>query len=528
MSVPIEKLQLQTLLCERVFVKWVDQSGTPFTLGSCLYDNKQNPKFVMTARCDMEGHIHIHFSLPVSVKLAGKDQRMEMLLVVPPDADFASASTPLPISNLDDLSFLDASALHEAGISESEHVILIRFDLTEKGFVITKRKASPTIRLSNSTSDKLIRSLESLSNMTVFSVYIRPNDYARQGLKELCKRLGNTATSTPKVNMEDMYVQQGAMLVEWGRFIYRTPQDTVPPPYTERPTQLLPEVQVPQSPPSIFENETLSINTSEAAIAETPTRTPMSSNHTPVLHGMFSSGAEDSLDSEVDLDNIEEDPRYIEEDSRYIEMDFGVNSDEEYLANLNSRELSQQFKHDLAVPKMLRSKFVEWLNRAITINPNVYEHKHLITKLSILGNCVRTSNTRVFDATRPWCSALLFYDPSDSDNTLELWEEKNRWLISDMAELIKWANGFHCGAEMSSPLVNDFVKLGNAARTLALSAGQDKAEYIHQKSVCIVHVFVEYGKADASISRENIKPVSRKRFTLETHSNKSKRVQISS
>ncbi|PQE15152.1 hypothetical protein CJF31_00007234 [Rutstroemia sp. NJR-2017a BVV2] len=528
MSVPIEKLQLQTLLCERVFVKWVDQSGTPFTLGSCLYDNKQNPKFVMTARCDMEGCIHVHFSLSVSVKLAGKDQRMEMLLVVPPDADFASASTPLPISNLDDISFLDASALHEAGISESEHIILVRFELLEKGFVVTKKKASPTIRLSNSTSDKLIRSLESLSNTTVFSVYIRPNDYARQSLKELCKRLSSTATGTHNTNMKEMYVQQGAMLVEWSRFMYRNQQDTIPPPYTERPTEILPAVQVAQSPPIIFERETLSIDTSEAAITETPTRTPFSSEPTPVLHGIFSSSAEDSLDSEVDLDNIEEDSRNVEQDSRYIEMDFDLDSDEEYLANLNSRELSQQFKHDLAVPKMLESKLVEWVNGAMRLNPNVYEHKHLITKLLILGNCVRTSNARVFDATRPWCSALLFYDPLDSENTLELWEERNRWLISDMARLIKWANEFHYGAEMTSLLVNDFVKLGNAARTFALRLGQDKAEYNHQKSVCVVRVLVEFDKPDASISRENVKPVSRKRYTLENHSNKSKRVQISS
>jgi hypothetical protein len=535
MSVPLEKLQLQTLLCERVFVKWVDQSGTPFTLGSCLYDNKQNPKFVMTARCDVEGYVHVHFSLSVSVKLAGKDQRMEMLLVVPPDADFASASTPLPISNLDDISFLDASALHEAGISESEHVILVRFELLEKGFVITKKKASPTIRLSNSTPDKLIRSLESLSNMTEFSVYIRPNDYARQGLKDLCKRLGSTATATPKTNMKEMYVEQGAMLVEWSRFIYRHQQDKVPPPYTERPTQLLPAVQVAQSPPVISGRETLSIDTSEEAITETPTRTPFSSKTTPVLHGIFSSSAEDSLDSEVDLDNIEEDSRhteedsrYTEEDSRYIEMDFDLDSDEEYLANLNSRELSQQFNHDLAVPKMLESKLVEWVKGAMRLNPHVYEHKHLITKLLILGNCIRTSNARVFDATIPWCSALLFYDPLDSENTLELWEDRNRWLISDMASLIKWANGFHYGAEMTSSLVNDFVKLGNTARTFALRPGQDKSEYLDQKGVCVVRVLVEFSKADAGISRENVKPISRKRYTMESHSNKSKRIQISS
>ncbi|KAB8300814.1 hypothetical protein EYC80_002742 [Monilinia laxa] len=454
----------------------------------------------------------------VSIKLAGKDQQMEMLLVVPPNADFTNAFTPLLKSNIDDLSFLDASALHEAGISESEHVILIRFHLTAKGFVVMKKKTSPIIRPSNNTSNKLIRSLESLSDMTIFSVYIRPNDYAREGLKELCKRLSNTSTAIHKINMKEMYVQQGAMLVEWDRFMYQNRQDTLPPPYTDNPNRLLLEVQVPQSPPIIFEKEKPTINTIEVAIAETPTRTPVSPNPKPVLHGIFSS-VEESSDSEVSLEDIEE-------DSRYIEMEFDVGSDEEFLANLNSRELSQQFKHDLAVSKMLESRFVEWVNGAITINPNVYEHKHLITKLLILSDCVRTSNARVFDATRPWCSALLFYDPFDSDNTVELWEEKNRWLISDMAKLIKWANEFHYGAEISSLLINDFVKLGSAARTFALHPGYDKAEYSAQKSVCIVRVLVEFGKLGAC--RKN-KSVSRKGHALEIHSNvSSKRAKTSS
>ena len=415
MSVPIEKLQLQNLLCERVFVKWVNQSGTPFTLGSCLHHNKQNPKFVMRAGCDMEGHIHIHFSLMVSIKVAGKRQQMEMLLVVPPDADFASASTPLPISNLNDLSFLDASALHEAGISESEHIILLRFDLTARGFVVTKKKTSATIKPTNSTSNKLTRSLESLSNMITFNVYIRPNDYAREGLKEICKRLSSTGTGTGihKTDMVEMYVQQGAVPVDWARFMYHDRRDITPPPYIENSTRLLAEVQAPQSPPITFEKETPSVNTVEVVVAETPTRTPIGPSPTPVLNGIFSSGVEEPLDSEVDLDDIEE-------DSRHLEMDFDVDSDEEFSANLNSRELSQQLKHDLAVPKALKSEFVEWVNGAMTINTNVYEHKRLITKLSILGDCVRTSNGRVFDATRPWCSALFFYDPIDSDNTPEL------------------------------------------------------------------------------------------------------------
>ena len=72
------------------------------------------------------------------------------------------------------------------------------------------------------------------------------------------------------------------------------------------------------------------------------------------------------------------------------------------------------------------------------------------------------------------------------------------------------------------------MKLGSTARTFALQPGHDKAEYSLQKSVCVVRVLVEFGKPGASVSRENSKSVSRKRGTLETHSNVSKRVMISS
>jgi hypothetical protein len=510
MSVPIEKLQLAKLLDERVFVKWVDQSGTTSTLGSCLYGNKQNPKFFMAAYLDIEGHIRIHFQLQVSIKLAGKIQQIDILLVVPPDADFASSSTPRPISSIDDLAH-DASAIHEAGLSNSQHVFLIQFNLTTKGFVVMKKKTAPIIRPSNTTTNKLIRSLESLSNTTIFSVYIRPSTYAEVNLGKLRMHLSNTcaATDTRKTNIKEMYIQQGAMLVEWSRFVYENQQYPLPP-YT----QPSPGVQVPQSPPIIFERETPSINTIEAAIAETPTRTPVSPNLTPVLHGIFSPSIEESLDGKANLDDIEEDMRYVEED-------FDVDSDEERLANLNSRELSQQFNHGLEVSKILESKFVEWIQTAMRINSKLYEHKRLITKLSILGNCVRTSNTGVFDATIPWCSALFFYDPFDSDKTLGLWEERNSWLISDIAKLIKWANEVHYGAEMSPLLVNDFVKLGDTARTVALHPGYNKDGYNLQKSVCVAHVVMEFVKPGTG---ENSKPVSRKSLGSDSHT--LKRVKI--
>ncbi|KAF7858592.1 hypothetical protein EAF04_009192 [Stromatinia cepivora] len=508
----IEKLKLQRFLCERVFVKWEDQSGTSFMLGSRLNCNKQNLQFLIAVYYDMEGYIHIHFSLKVFIKLKGNKQQIEMLLVVPPDADFADAFKPRLISNIGDLSRLDASVIYDAEISDSVCVIRIQFDLIAKGFVVMKNKTTATIKSWNDTSKDLIRRLESLSNTKTFTVYFKPNSYAQVGLAELRNRLSNTGTHTDtrKTNMKEMYIRQGPVLVEWSRF------DPISlPPYTENPPQLFPEVQVPRSPPIIFERETPSINTIEAAIAETPVRTPTSPNSISV-HSIFFPSHKELSNSEMNLNDIEE-------DSRYIEMNFDMDSDEERLANLNSRELSQQFNYDSAVSKILESKLVEWIQTARQINSNVYEHKRLTTKLLILGNCVRTSNTSVFDATIPWCSALFFYDPFDSDKTLGLWEEKNSWFISDIAKLIKWANKVHYGAEMSSLLVNDFVKLGDTARTVALHPGYNKDGYEYQKSVCIAHVFMKFGKPGSSISGENSKPVSRK--SLGTDSNASKRVK---
>ncbi|PQE07813.1 lim domain-containing serine threonine- kinase protein [Rutstroemia sp. NJR-2017a WRK4] len=461
---------------------------------------------------DMEGYIHIHFSLEVSIILAGNKQDIEMLLVVPPDVDFADVSKPYSISNIDDLSRRDASAIHDAKISDSLNVLYIQFDLSAKGFIVMKKKPTATIKPRNKTSTKLLCGLESLSNTTTFTVYIKPNDYALVGLEQLHNRIRNTPTDIRKTNMKEMYIEQVPELVEWNRF----GPILLPPAYTQNPPQLFPEVQVPRSPSIIFEQETLSINTIEAAVAETPARIPTTPNSTSV-HGIFSPISEELSESEEDWDDIEE-------TSRNIEMNSDVDSDEERLANLNSRELSQQFNYDLEVSKILESKFTEWMQAAMQINSNVYEHKRLTTKLSILGNCVRTSNTGVFDATIPWCSTLLFYDPFDSDMTPGLWEERNSWLLSDMAKLIKWANEVHYGAETSPLLVNHFVKLGDTARTVALHHGYNDDSYKRQKCVCTTQVFIKFGKPVSSISGENSKPVSRKR--LGTDSNTSKRVKI--
>ncbi|PQE16955.1 hypothetical protein CJF30_00003681 [Rutstroemia sp. NJR-2017a BBW] len=514
MSVPIERLPLEKLLDERVFVKWMDQSGTTFTLGSCLSTNKQRPDFFMAAYRDIEGQIHIHLKLQVFVKLAGKKQQIDLLLVVPPDADFANASTPYPISSIDDLSH-DASAIHEAGLTDAQHVFRIQFNLTTKGFVVTKKKTT-AIRPHTTTTNMLIRRLESLSNTTTFSVYMRPSTYAKVDLEKLRTHFSNTtATDTRKTDLQEMYIQQGAMLLEWSKFS---------PPSPPHYAQSSPEVQVRQSPPVDAQPSPeaqvsqSSLIVFEDAIGETPDRSPISPNSLSV-HGIFS-GCEESSDSEVDLADIEKD----------IMLDLDVDPDEEQLAmeqlaSLNSREPSQQFDYDSEVSQMLKSKLEKWLETLLPTNSDVHFHTRLTTKLSILGNCIRTSNSDMFDITLLWCSALFFYDPLDSDpgNTFGLWGTTNSWLIRDIAEQIRWADTMRCSTEISSSLLEHFIKLGHAARTVALDPRYNKGIYLKQKSVFIAYILAEFGRP-GSISKESIEPVSRKSWG--TDGNAPKRVKI--
>ncbi|KAM0145564.1 hypothetical protein ACHAPC_003443 [Botrytis cinerea] len=498
-NILIEKLKLRCLLRERVFVKWEDQSGAPCTLGSRLKRNGQNLEFFLAAYHDEEGRIHIHFSLKASIILGGDREKIEMLLVVPPDANFAESSKRRLISNIGSLSRLDASAIHDAGLSDSVHVICLQFDLSTKGFIVTKgnNAANATIKPRNYTSKELICGLESLSDTKTFTVYIKPNDYAMVGLEEIRDRLSNSPIDIHKTNINEIYTQQVPELVEWNKL----GSMSLLPPYTRNP-QLFTEVQAPRSLP-VFEQETSSVN-------------------------VVSHDCEGLLDIQVNLDDIENDPRYIE-------MNFGVDSDEEQLAkeqlaNLDSRGLNQQLDYDSKVSQALNSKvsqaldsrLLKWIQTAIRINSNVHEHKHLTIKFSILGNCVRISDTSLFDATLLWCSALFFYDPlnSDPDNTLGLWKETNSWLISDIAKLIRWANGIHHGIEMG-PALKQFMRLGDAARTAALDRRCNRDEYYDQKGVCITRVLTEFSKLGNSDSREN-KSVCEKRKSLEAHCTASK------
>ncbi|KAB8298670.1 hypothetical protein EYC80_000848 [Monilinia laxa] len=491
MAVPIEKLGLENLLQERVYIKWVDE-GRAYTLGSCLADNKENTNFLMRVVYDSERRIHVCFSLRVTHKHAGKDRSMGMLLVVPPHGNFGCYLKSLPISELDDLSSHDASALHEAGISNLEHIIVLPFNLHFTGFVVRKERESATILPSNSTSSTLMQKLRSLSVTKSFKVYIRPSDYARAYLKTVDERLRDKGVWICEPDLRKIYSQKGIMLVDWAQIKHQEPKGKPPPPYTEHDVQRSTDVQVPRSP--------------IADVAANKDIVPATPSLLPVCHGIFSPDCEEPSDVAEDL-NLNDACKDLGHVEPYLEMD----SDEEYLAALHAQQCSQQLRQDTS-SEALRSEFKEWLEAAMSINENVYEHSRLTKKLFALGDSVHMSNVGMFDAIRPWCSALFLCDPTDSSRPTD------EWFVSDMAGLIKWVNEFCRGAEMTM-LMDDFLKLGSAARVC------DKIQYKRHKVDFLLRIWVEFDHSSISINGESRKVLSRKRNMLKTDSDVSKRAR---
>ncbi|KAF7918164.1 uncharacterized protein EAE97_011935 [Botrytis byssoidea] len=507
MAVPIEILGLENLLAERVYIKWVDDDGC-WTLGSCMPCNKKKVDIIMKVVCNSKSKrdVHIQFSIKVAIKISGKRHYMYMLLAVPPHGDFQYASEDASIQKLDDLSYLDASALHEAGISNLERIIVLNFDIRFAGFVVQKEKESTSICPFNKTSSKLIRAIKSLSLMKKFKVYIRPSDYARQHLKEIRECLHDTSVEVCESDLGKLYFKKGITLVNWTHFKHKEhkePQDQPPPLYTANDTQRATEVQVPRSPLIVYIDKKSSPSIDEAIIPVTP-------SPVPVCHGIFSSSPEE-------LSDIGE-GSYLDDDYK----DLGrveVNSDEEYLAEFNARQLDEAYLTDIretsrrlrqdATSEALASEFREWLDAAAKLNPNVLEHRGLTSKLLTLGESVRESDVAKFDAVRPWCSALLFYNPTDSSSTSELQDSTHRLLVSDMAGLIKSINTFQRGAEMAF-LMEDFIKLGGAAR-----AG-NKEQYTRCKVECQFRILVD---------EKSSKGLSSKRNTSEIDSNVYKRTR---
>lgn len=142
----------------------------------------------------------------------------------------------------------------------------------------------------------------------------------------------------------------------------------------------------------------------------------------------------------------------------------------------------------------LSDDLANWLYTATELGCDVFQHQGLQRKLASLGQYVRTDNKAAFDSTLAWCSALVFFD---APGTSTLNSAATRVMVAEVARLIRWANGFHRGAEMCATLRQSFLQLCVAARAATIPArhvGADEA-YKRQKFACVAEVLAAFGKA---------------------------------
>ncbi|KAF2137420.1 uncharacterized protein K452DRAFT_291663 [Aplosporella prunicola CBS 121167] len=465
------------LLHERILVEWMDAHSTvPSSLGSCSLANKQAPNFTIQTDFNPETRDHhILLSLFIAVRAAGRTLKREMLLIIPPSAlgsNPTSAVTfeAMQASQLGSSSGLSNAVFQEADISDSGRVICVCFDLAAPGFVVMPKTTAKTIKPSTSTSYDLLLGLKSLSATRRFAVYMKYSDYAMQGLRKLHEHWRLRGPSQNEVNLWGMYDGRDAVLVDWNKVTYGNRAETEPPSYEDGPAKPSIEPSAPSAASHPLSHPTY------------PPTVPQPNQTSTIESG--------------DMLDVPNTPSEI-----LCEID----SDGEEYALQAARKASLEPTRPVSLasaptPPNLLSELLAWVRGAHAINRDAHAHHALQSKLSALGQYARTNNVAAFDATRAWCSTLLFWDPTDDEDgsivgTIN--DLRARDIVADMAGLCRWASGRQRGCEMAVPSVRDkFLRVGKAARAVVASkTGAEVATYEARKEEVIAGVLVAVGRA---------------------------------
>lgn len=113
-----------------------------------------------------------------------------------------------------------------------------------------------------------------------------------------------------------------------------------------------------------------------------------------------------------------------------------IDSDEEREALAAAHEPSRAHGHGDAA--RLPSDLVAWLRGASALpgGRNVHRHPRLRAKVEELGLFMRCGNVAAFDASRAWCSALLFFHGGGAA-AADAGDDGQRRLVADMADLCR-------------------------------------------------------------------------------------------
>lgn len=202
---------------EQVLAEWTDMdSGRARTLGSLSVVNKQDAGLSFRIGLDSsQEQAFIRFSMDVSVKVSGRHRRRQLVLVLPLHVLCQkNPALEYDMPRISDLGKL-APVVHEAGLSDSGYVIRAEFNLREPGYVLMPKTNAKSLRPSTSTAANHLASIESLSRALNFTLYIKPSDYARQGLKMICEHLNDDTLKQYPLQWDHLFDGHGAQLVDW-------------------------------------------------------------------------------------------------------------------------------------------------------------------------------------------------------------------------------------------------------------------------------------------------------------------------
>ncbi|KAL1614290.1 hypothetical protein SLS54_009857 [Diplodia seriata] len=423
---------------ETVLAEWSDADGHNCTLGSLTPCHKRDAGFTLKVTTDEQQRVWAWLILAVTVKTAGRERQRELALVIPPHSSFAVSSDELEISQINTPGLF--SAVGDARLFDSGRVMRANFALARPGRVLMPKSTAKKITPASRTTSDLLRGLRSLSQAHSFSVYIKPSDYARQGLKLVCDRNSMAPPPASPFAIEHVLESRTAE-VDWSLFgiepgpLPDDPPSCAPPPYLG-----------PTPPPGDCEPLT--------SLLSPPTTGPV---HVPC-------DSENSVISETDF-----------EQHSLPGKDGGASHAQKRPLSPNAEHLPPSTRQRLpsqpcsitagtTTSDALTANLGEWVEAALATNFHVYEHPRLQTHLDSCAAHAVDANLDAFLDARAALSADFFYDPDGTGPAAD--EEPGRVAyVADMARLLRWALRKRWGADVEN--FDTFLFLGRCAREAA-------------------------------------------------------------
>ncbi|OJD40745.1 uncharacterized protein BKCO1_1000526 [Diplodia corticola] len=425
---------------ETVVAEWTDAHGHSYTLGSLTPCHKRDAGFTLKVTTDEQQRVWAWFILAVTVKTAGRERQRELALVIPPHSSCTLSFDELEISQIHTPALF--SAVGDARLFDAGRVIRANFALAQFGRVLMPKSTAKKIAPASRTTSDLLRALHSLSQAHSFSVYIKPSDYARQGLKLVCDRNRIALPPTTSFVIEDILDTRTAE-VDWSLFgidLDPVPDDSsscAPPPYlgpTPPPADC--EPFIPLLSPPVAGPEHVPCDTEKSVISET------------------------DLDHNSQFDK-EDSGRSLHSRKRPLSP-----SSQDALPSTRQRLRSNSNITTASTRDALTVNLGEWVEAALTTNAYVYELPRLQSHLDVCAAHAVSANTDAFLDARAALSADFFYDPDGTSVAGD--EDAGRAAyVADMARLLRWALRKRRSADVEN--FDTFLFLGRCAREAARS-----------------------------------------------------------